>query len=192
MKVRKSGRQLSELGNSSAALADVVQESTAFIAACYGYEECATMSDVRFKMWKVKTSKANIVSAPKLMSLPPTNESFQPNVLRAHLQCCIWKHANKANPPDIDPTMHGWKRDDINRTLQPTQLPANTPAAPDSIFQLIKCGCETCKSARCSCSRTLLPCTIFCGCEGGLDCSNEHTKTAVEDTPDDEDEHLES
>ena len=140
MKVRKSGRQLSELGNSSAALADVVQESTAFIAdvvqestafiaavvqestafiadvvqectafiadvvqestafiadvvqestafiaACYGYEECATMSDVRFKMWKVKTSKANIVSAPKLMSLPPTNESFQPNVLRAHL-----------------------------------------------------------------------------------------------------------
>ncbi len=77
VKVLMSGRQLSEHGNSSAALADVVQESTAFIAACYGYEECATMSDVRFKMWKVKTSKANIVSAPKLMSLPPTNESFQ-------------------------------------------------------------------------------------------------------------------
>ena len=28
--------------------------------------------------------------------------------------------------------------------------------------------------------------------EGGLDCLNDHTKTAVEDTPDDEDEHLES
>ena len=148
------------------------------------------MSDVRFKLWKVKTSKANIVSAPKLMSLPPTNESFQPNVLRAHLQCCIWKHANEANPPDIDPTMHGWKRDDINKTLQPTQLPANTPAAPDSILQLIKCGYESCKSVRCSCSHAMLPCTIFCGCEGGLDCSNEHTKTAVEDIPDDEDEHL--
>ena len=26
--------------------------------------------------------------------------------------------------------------------------------------------------------------------EGGLDCFNEHTNTAVEDTPDDEDEHL--
>ena len=35
----KAGRQLSEHGNSSAALADVVQESTASIAACYGYEE---------------------------------------------------------------------------------------------------------------------------------------------------------
>ena len=109
MKVLNAGRQLSDLGNSRAALADVVQESTAFIAACYGYDEAATMSDVRFKMWKVKTEKANTVSAPKLMSLPPTNVSFQPNVLRAHLQCCIWKHADEANPPDIDPTMHGWK-----------------------------------------------------------------------------------
>ena len=43
------------------------------------------------------------------------------------------------------------------------------PAVPDSIWQVIKCGCE-----------------------GGLDCSNEHTKTEVEDTPDDEDDHLES
>ena len=70
----KAGRQLSELGNSSAALADVIQESTAFIAACYGYEEAATMSDVRFKMWKVKTAKANIVSAPQFMSVPQNLE----------------------------------------------------------------------------------------------------------------------
>ena len=141
-------------------------------------------------MWKVKTAKANIVSAPKLTSLPPTNESFQPNVLRAHLQCCIWKHADEANPPDIDPTMHGWKRDVINKTLTPRILPANTPAAPDSILQLIKCGCQS--SARCSCSCAVLPCSIFCGCEGGWDCSNEQTTTAVEDMPDDEDDHLES
>ena len=70
VEVLKAGRQLSELGESNVALSYVVQESTAFIAACYGYEEAATMSDVRFKMWKVKTkTKANIVSAPKLMSL---------------------------------------------------------------------------------------------------------------------------
>ena len=78
-KILKAGRQLSELGNSSAALADVVQESTAFIGACYGYEEAATMSeDVRFKMWKVKTAKATIVSAPKLMSLPQRLNLFNP------------------------------------------------------------------------------------------------------------------
>ena len=63
----------------------------------------------RCEKWTLK--KPIIVSAPKLISLPPTNESFQPNVLRAHLQCCIWKHGEEANPPDIDPTMHGWKRE---------------------------------------------------------------------------------
>ena len=31
------------------------------------------MSDVRFKMWKLKTAKANIISAPKLMYISPTN-----------------------------------------------------------------------------------------------------------------------
>ena len=50
------------------------------------------------------------------------NESFQPNVLRTNLQCCIWKHGEEANPPDIDPTMHGWKRDAINKTMTPTLL----------------------------------------------------------------------
>ena len=38
VKVLQADRQLSELGNSSAALSDVVQASTAFIAASYGYE----------------------------------------------------------------------------------------------------------------------------------------------------------
>ena len=52
----KAGRQLSELGNNSAALAYVVQKyTTTFIAACYGHEEAAIMSDIRFK--KVKTAK---------------------------------------------------------------------------------------------------------------------------------------
>ena len=187
VKVLQAGRQLVELGNSTAALADVVQESTAFIAACYGNPEAVTMTDVRFKVWKVKTANANIVSAPKLMSLPPTNESFRLNVLRAHFQCCIWKHAAEPNPPEIDPTMHGWQRDTVNRALHPTMLPPNTSAAPDCILKLIKCTCENCKSARCSCSSAMLPCTIFCSCEGGLDCHNEHTKTAAEDEDDDED-----
>ena len=96
-------------------------------------------------MWKVKTAKANIVSAQTFMSLPPTNESFQPNIPRAHLQCCIWKHADEANPHDIYLTRHGWKRDSVNKTLQPTILQANSPVAPDSILQLVKCGCKSCK-----------------------------------------------
>ena len=136
VKVYQAGRQLSEVGNSSAALDDVVQKSTAFIADCYGYEEATAMSDVGLKMWKVKTAKANIVSAPKFMSLPSKNESFRPNMLRAHMQCCIWKHSEEATRP----TLHWWKRGAMNETFQPTLLPGNMPVAPHSILQLINCG----------------------------------------------------
>ena len=48
----KAGRQLSELGNISAALADVVQESTSFITACYGYEK---LNNVRCSVQDVKS-----------------------------------------------------------------------------------------------------------------------------------------
>lgn len=130
VKVLQAGHQLLELGNTTAALADVIQESTTFIVACYGHVEAVTMTDVRFNVRKVKTANAKIASAPKLMSLPPTNESFHQNVLRAHLQCCIWKHAAEPKPPEIDPTLHGWYRDTVNKTLQPTMLPPNTSAAP--------------------------------------------------------------
>lgn len=81
-----------ELGNTTAALADVIQESTTFIAACYGHVEAVTMTDVRFNMWKVKTANANIVSAPKHVSpsdqriVPPECSKSQFAVL--YLEAC--------------------------------------------------------------------------------------------------------
>ena len=52
VKVLKAGRQLSELGNISAALADVVQESAVFITACYGY---AKLNNVGCSVQNVKS-----------------------------------------------------------------------------------------------------------------------------------------
>ena len=63
VKVLRAGHQLTKLGNPAAALADVVQESHLFMAACYGYNDCETMTDVRIKVWKVKIAKAKIISA---------------------------------------------------------------------------------------------------------------------------------
>ena len=42
------------------------------------------------------------------------------------------KHEDQATPPDIDQTMHGWKRGTFNKTLEPTLFPANSHVAPDS------------------------------------------------------------
>ena len=42
------------------------------------------------KVWTSRVGRS-LASAPKLTSLPPTTESFQENVARAHLQTAIWK-----------------------------------------------------------------------------------------------------
>ena len=76
-------------------------------------------------------SKANIVSATRLKSLPPATEYFQPNVLKGHMHCCIWKHDDEATPPNIQQTMHGWNRGAINKTLEQTLLTVNTSVTPD-------------------------------------------------------------
>ena len=115
----KAGRQLAELGNSSAALVDAVRESTAFITACYGYDK---LNNVGYSVQDVKSEHCKSQYCFRTKVDVPTNASFQPNALRAHLQCGIWTHANEANLPDIDPTMHGWKRDAINKTMTPTLL----------------------------------------------------------------------
>lgn len=107
MKVIQSGYQLSELAEPTAQIADDVQQSTTSIAGCYGYAEATTMTGVCYKMWKLKTARADIVSTPKLMYRPPTNEAFRLNMMRAHLQTCVWKHATQTTQPAIDPLQCG-------------------------------------------------------------------------------------
>ena len=71
----------------------------------------------------------------------PTTEYFQSNIMRAHMHSCIWKHDDEAKPTDIDPTMHGWNRDAINKTSQPTLLPTNRRVAsdPPDVHALVRC-----------------------------------------------------
>lgn len=143
------------------------------------------MTDVRRRSWKDKTGKANIVSAPKLQSLPPTDETFSLNPLRTHFQVCIWTYAADLSPPSLDPLQHGWMKDTVNKILIPGMVPSGSPPAPDYVLKLIKCSCGNCGSSRCSCVSARLPCTVFCKCEGGGDCLNSRNLSVS--TPDDDD-----
>ena len=145
------------------------------------------MTAVRRRVWKGKTGRANIVSAPKLQSLPPTaDESFLLNAKRSHLQACIWRHADESSPPSLDPLEHGWMRDTVNKLLTPVMLPTSVPPAPDYILRMIKCSCGSCGSARCSCVSSALPCTVFCRCDGSNDCLN--SRNASVEVPDSDDD----
>ena len=81
---------LPSLGDTNAELPDEVQESTIFIAACYGFPQRENIKTARQKIWKKRVGKSS-KSVVKVSSLPPTAESILENVNQAHLQACIWK-----------------------------------------------------------------------------------------------------
>ena len=73
------------VGDTSGILSEITAQATPFILACYGQSKCTSLTGARQKMWANKVGQC-VAGAPKLASLPPTNEAFDENVARAHLQ----------------------------------------------------------------------------------------------------------
>ena len=124
----------------------------------------------------LKKMKRTVTRVPKLKALPPTSNAFKENVNRAHIQVCIWKHALNADPPNLDPTLYGWQKDETSKSLIPVTTPAGTKPAPLEILELIRCGCvsgEPCKTGRCGCLAAQLSCTVFCACVSNGECCNK-------------------
>jgi len=101
------------------------------------------MSDVRVDVWSTKVARRKVTAAPELKNLPPTTEAFEMSVRRAHIQTAIWKSAREAEPPKLDPTVYGWERDDVSKSLEPVQLPTNVALAPEDVLEMINCGCSS-------------------------------------------------
>jgi len=105
-KVLQHWNQLEKLGDVNATKESVLEESTKFVAACYGIKiNKANLSEARFSLWAKQTKKKLCASLkpPKLESLPPTTEVFNLNVMRAHFQACIWNSCLDEKPPEMDP-----------------------------------------------------------------------------------------
>ena len=183
LKVLKSGKKsLNKLGETQEHFDEIMFESTAFIASCYGFQYESDMTSLRYKVWTNKMANHKLNSAPKLRVLPPTKEAFDEHVSRAHLQAAIWRCALDADPPDLNPVHYGWSMNADTKKLEPIALPADVSPAPVSVLKMIKCGCSSsqpCSSARCSCSTARISCSVFCTCHGDNDCKNAHTITAV-------------
>ena len=81
--LRSNGISLSKVGDITSSV-----QSTWFIVSCYGHPESAYLTDSRQKIWSLRVSRS-IGAAPKLQTLPPTNEVLVENVARAHLQVSI-------------------------------------------------------------------------------------------------------
>ena len=141
LKVASEGYQLGSLGCETAALSDVSKQATSFIAKCYGVSPCSSMTDCRLVTWAKKTGKGS--RAPKLCSLPPTPEGFEPNILRAHFQVAYWMCVLTGERPTLDPLQCGWDEDETNKCLIPKYKTNQAPDAPDNVLKLVRCGCAS-------------------------------------------------
>jgi len=93
LRVLRAGvHALSYIGDTSRVLSEVTSQATPFILACYGQTKCTSLTEARQKMWVSKVGRS-VAGAPKLATLPPTNEAFKENVARAHLQVAVWRNA---------------------------------------------------------------------------------------------------
>ena len=113
-----------------------------------------------------------------LIVTPAISEAFTHNMLRCHLQVLIRKTAISTDPPRIDSREYGWVDDPTGHMVIPRTVDSGVSLAPDYLLKLIKCGRSSntpCKSSNYSCSKSLMGCTIFCGCYGEKQCCNSLT-----------------
>ena len=120
--------------------------------------------------------------------LPPTNDALVKKIMKAHYQAMVWWHDNVPQPEIQVPTEYGWKEE--NDELLP--VPSREKPAPDTILQLVKCGCKksSCLSSLFSCVQNNLVLTEMCFC-GADDDICQNTKLCLQiymsDDNDDED-----
>lgn len=134
--------------------------------SCYGIREATDMTHARISFWDRKVGQGQLRST-SFSALPPTTESFEENVKRAHIQTVLWLTTHHGSLPNIDPTLFGWMKNDENKRLVPVASPKDTCIAPNYIIAMTKCSCKTdepCSSGRCSCRENGIACSIMCQC----------------------------
>ena len=113
-----------------------------------------TLKDARYYLYCLDTARCE--------RLPPTTASFTQAVLRAAYHARVWSLSDKDFRELPDPEKHGWTFVDGNYV----GIPYEGKIAPDTIFNLVKCGClkTNCKTGRCKCCVTTISCTDLCQC----------------------------
>ena len=97
--------------------------------------------------------------------MPPTARAAHFHGQRVFHQIIVWRNLHDG---DIDPTSLGWKLE--QGKLIP--VPTDKDPAPESLLNIIRCGCKSVCGSRCSCRRAGLKCVSSCKECCGISCSN--------------------
>ena len=162
-----------KLGNLTASTEEVTDSCLEFVCLLYGEETTISLNTVRANCFKKRISGKRHLP-PKLSSLPPTMAPFRVHCQRANYQVALWEAADDPTPPCLDPLDYGFQLK--QSTLCPTFGLESQLPAPDEVLNLVSCSCKTgCISTQCTCTKMSLTCTVFCKCQGSIECYNPAT-----------------
>ena len=138
----------------------------------------------RMSLW-MRWEKGNTVKRllkvfrVKGKSLPPTTAASKFHSYRVYLQIYQWKILIA-----ICRKNHGVG----SSLIQDTPL-TDLPPAPPELLKVFRCDCTTdCTSARCTCRKNGLKCTLACGHCQGTSCTNGSTVDVAEEDSDEADD----
>ena len=149
--------------NSHSAPIQIEQAGEKALVAIYNGKKTDTLNALRHKKYcdKVSTSLAQV--DPK--ALPPTAAAAKFHSKRVFLQINQWKDS------DCDMLPEEWGCMRTETGFYPTTT--DKAPAPGELLKMIRCNCTTdCGSARCSCQKHGMKCSVACGHCRGSSCSN--------------------
>ena len=133
------------------------------LVVMYGGKNNESLNSLRHRKYCEKLASSLASVDPK--GLPPTSAAGKYHSYRVFFQICQWKNSEC----DMLPESWGWTLSDSG--LYPTKT--DLPPAPNDLLKVIRCNCSAdCSSARCSCQKHGLKCSLACGQCRGTACTN--------------------
>ena len=143
--------------------AQIDQAGESALVLIYNGKKGDSLNGLWYKKYCEKVAMSLSQVDPKL--LPPTAAAASFHSKRVFLQINQWKDSEC----DLLPEEWGWTQSETG--LHP--IATNQPPAPAELLKIIKCNCTTdCASARCSCQKHGMKCSMACGQCHGTSCSN--------------------
>ena len=165
--------------NESAAAEEIVVAGEKALVAMFNGKKNESLNALRLRRYCEKV--ATRLHRVEAKSLPPTRAASKFHSYRVYLQICQWK-----NPQcNLQEESWGWKLTDSGYSPILTDL----PPAPAELLKIIRCDCaKDYSSARCTCRKNGLKCSLACGHCQGTSCTNASTMDVEEEDLDEDNE----
>ena len=147
------------------------------LVVMYNGKKKQSLNELRLSRYCEKVAKS--LNRVEAKSLQPTKAAAKYHSYRVYLQICQWKSLECT----MQEEMWGWKLNESGYSPILTDL----PPAPAELLKIIRCDCtQDCSSARCSCRKNAMKCTLACGHCQGSGCTNASALILEEEDLDDD------